>query len=157
MFSFRLTRSSSILKNYQVSCTSRSYPPGMHLYHVMACMFAGHLKGNSPINVLNTNCFCSIFPIFCIYSIHIVTFCCFCVWNCCHSPNVATEPTKFVTSLFCLFKYQITRILIRNNFYFSGRCSIDALFSSDTTGSSLFTCSSPSRSTENFFCEKKEA
>ena len=80
----------------------------------------------------------------------------FFVWNCCHSLNVATGPTKFVTSLFCLFKYQNTRISIRNSYYFSGSCSIDALFSSDTIGSSLFTCSSSSRSTDNFFCERKK-
>jgi hypothetical protein len=79
-----------------------------------------------------------------------------CVWNCCHSLNVATGPTKFVTSLFCLFKYQITRISIRNNYYFSGSCSIDALFSSDTVGSSLFTCSSSSRSTDNFPVKRKK-
>ena len=100
----------------------------MYLYHVMACMFAGHLKGNSRINVLDTSRFSSMFSVFCIYSIHIVTFCSFLwVWNCCHSLNVATRPTKFVTSLFYLFKYQITRISIKNNYYVSGSCSIDAL------------------------------
>lgn len=156
IFSFRLTRSSNILKNYQSSkhFTILSFMdvliPGDGLY--VRWTFGRELAYKRPghqlflFHVLN---------VFVVIPLIIFMFCSFWVRNCCNSLNVAIGPTKFVTSLFCFFKYQITRISTRNNYYFSGS-SIDALFPSDATRSGLFSWSSSSRSTDHFFCEKKE-
>lgn len=156
MFSSRLTRSSNILKNYQRSIhftilSFRDVPIPRDSLCVrwtfereLAYKCLGHQL--FMFHVLN---------VFVVIPLIFFMFCSFCVWNCCHSLNVATGPTKFVTSLFCLFKYQITGISIRNNYCLSGSF-IDALFPSDTTTSSLFSCSSSSSSTDHFFCEKKE-